>query len=79
MKWVKSSFSGGQFCVEVAYAKSSFSGNTGSCVEFHEHNDQVHVRDSKDPNGPFLTFTAAEWDAFLQGAKAGELDRSQLV
>lgn len=34
----------------------------------------VAVRDSKDPNGPVLMYTAAEWRAFLDGAKKGEFD-----
>jgi hypothetical protein len=34
----------------------------------------VALRDSKDPDGPILTFTPDEWDAFLRGAKAGRFD-----
>jgi hypothetical protein len=34
----------------------------------------VAVRDSKDPAGPVLVFTAPEWDAFVGGAKDGEFD-----
>lgn len=32
----------------------------------------VAVRNSKDPSGPSVTFTADEWDAFLGGAKSDE-------
>lgn len=32
------------------------------------------VRDSKNPHGPMLEFTPAEWRAFLDGAKKGEFD-----
>jgi hypothetical protein len=32
------------------------------------------VRDSKNPDGPVLVYTAAEWDAFVQGVKAGQFD-----
>lgn len=32
------------------------------------------VRDSKDPTGPALTFTAAEWSAFTAGVRASEFD-----
>ena len=35
----------------------------------------IAVRDSKRPAGPALIFTAAEWDAFVGGAKDGEFDR----
>jgi hypothetical protein len=34
----------------------------------------VAVRDSKDPEGPILRFTAAEWAAFADGMAAGEFD-----
>ncbi len=36
----------------------------------------VQVRDSKNPDGPVLTFTGDEWGAFLGGAKTGEFDLS---
>jgi hypothetical protein len=32
------------------------------------------VRDSKNPHGPMLQFTPAEWRAFLAGARCGEFD-----
>ena len=32
------------------------------------------MRDSKDPDGPVLAFTAAEWEAFVAGVKDGEFD-----
>lgn len=34
----------------------------------------VAVRDSKDRSGPALVYTPREWDAFIEGAKAGEFD-----
>jgi hypothetical protein len=30
------------------------------------------VRDSKNPTGPALIFTAAEWSAFTAGVRSGE-------
>jgi hypothetical protein len=36
--------------------------------------DAIAVRDSKNPSGPALIFTAAEWDAFVGGATDGEFD-----
>jgi hypothetical protein len=35
---------------------------------------RVAVRDSKEPTGPALLFTAAEWSAFVDGARSGEFD-----
>jgi hypothetical protein len=32
------------------------------------------IADSKNPDGPFLSYTLQEWDAFLDGAKNGEFD-----
>ncbi|GGK94683.1 DUF397 domain-containing protein [Mangrovihabitans endophyticus] len=36
--------------------------------------EAIAVRDAKNPAGPALIFTAAEWDAFVGGAKDGEFD-----
>jgi len=59
----------------LIWRKSSISGQNGSCVEFAAAPDGfVLVRDSKDPNGPRLSFTRTEVGAWLQGAKAGEFD-----
>jgi hypothetical protein len=34
----------------------------------------IAVRDSKQPDGPALLFTLAEWDAFVGGVRDGEFD-----
>ena len=34
----------------------------------------VDVRDSKSASSPTLSFTPAEWSAFIQGVKKGEFD-----
>ena len=43
-----------------------------NCVEVAFVGEAIAVRDSKSPGGPALIFTAAEWDAFVGGAKDGE-------
>ena len=59
----------------AVYIKSSFSSTNGSCVETAFCAcGQVRVRDSKDPEGPVLTFTSAEWIAFVKGAQDGQFD-----
>ncbi|NEW26995.1 DUF397 domain-containing protein [Nocardia cyriacigeorgica] len=56
--------------------KSTYSNASQDCVEItHFDSGRVGVRDSKDPSGPALTFTPAEWDAFLASARRGELGR----
>jgi hypothetical protein len=50
-------------------------GNGGNCVEVRRHDNMIEVRDTKARGtGPVLQFTAAEWDAFLDGAKGSEFD-----
>jgi hypothetical protein len=57
------------------WRKSSRSGAQGNCVEVAVNVPGVAaVRDSKDPDGPKLIFTPAEWDAFTAGVRAGEFD-----
>lgn len=74
--WTKSpqSAANGQ-CVEAKlFRKSPFSGAQGDCVEVADAACGVHVRDSKNPDGPQLTFNAGEWAAFVGGVKAGHFD-----
>ncbi|WP_045875855.1 DUF397 domain-containing protein [Pseudofrankia sp. DC12] len=58
----------------LVWRKSSYSGGTGgNCVEVATLPDGGRaVRDSKDPDGLTLRFTAAEWTAFLAAAREGE-------
>ncbi|MGW5530961.1 DUF397 domain-containing protein [Streptomyces xanthochromogenes] len=70
LKWFKSSYSGsdGGQCLEMACAwrKSSYSSDGGgACVEMAAHPAAVHVRDSKNPEGPTLTLDPAAWRGFL--------------
>ncbi len=63
----------------ATWVKSSRSGPTGgNCVEVAFLGDgQIAVRNSRHPAGPALIFTGAEWDAFLGGARDGELARPE--
>lgn len=70
LTWFKSSFSSGSSgdCVEVAVSwhKSSYSGSQGDdCVEVAACPGTVHVRDSKDKEGPQLAFSPAAWAEFV--------------
>jgi Domain of unknown function (DUF397) len=64
--WRKSSYSGGNggACVEVAVVPGSKEGS----------DYVITMRDSKDPDGPVLTFTPDEWKAFTLGVQDGEFD-----
>jgi hypothetical protein len=79
LTWRKSSYSGGAGgnCIEVALAwrKSSYSGgNGGDCIEVAPGflPGAVPVRDSKDPQGPALTFSAPAWESFVAAVRAGD-------
>jgi len=58
----------------IVWRKASASnGSTGNCVETAKLPDGlIALRDSKDPNGPRLLFTKAEWAAFEDGMNKGE-------
>lgn len=50
--------------------KSARSNNGGNCVQVARNlPGAVTVRDSKDPDGPALIFTPADWEAFTAGIK----------
>ncbi|MFE2377563.1 DUF397 domain-containing protein [Streptomyces sp. NPDC059398] len=71
--WRKSSYSSeqGGDCVELAYNwhKSSHSGSDGgNCLEVAAHPAAIHIRDSKNTEGPTLTLTPAAWSAFARFA-----------
>lgn len=54
------------------WRKSSYSnGSGGNCIEV---NDILpgQVRDSKDPNGPVLTFSPDAWLSFVAAVRAGD-------
>ena len=50
---------------------SSYSGgNGGTCVEVADNlTGVIAVRDSKDPDGPVLRFSRADWSAFVTGIR----------
>ncbi|MEU4567599.1 DUF397 domain-containing protein [Micromonospora sp. NPDC023956] len=61
----------------AVWRKSSRSGNGGStCVEVATNlPDVVGVRDSKDRQGPVLSFSPEAWEAFARATVAGALMR----
>jgi len=62
--------------MKAVWVKSSLSFSNGNCVEVAElPGGSVGVRNGRDPDGPVLKFTQAEWDAFLGGARRGDFDR----
>ena len=58
--------------LSLAWRKSSASGS-GNCVEVAVDGETVLLRDTKENGaGAVLSFTEAEWQAFLSGVEARE-------
>jgi Domain of unknown function (DUF397) len=57
----------------VQWRTSSYC-DTSLCVEVTVADGAVLVRQSGDPDGPRLSFSPAEWRAFIRGAADGEFD-----
>ena len=48
--------------------------DSGSCVQVARHGDSVFFGNTTEPEGPVITYSMAEWDAFLIGVKRGDFD-----
>lgn len=56
------------------WIRSGRSTGANNCVEATRlGGDMLAVRDSKDPGGPALLFSAAAWGSFLGALREGEL------
>jgi hypothetical protein len=59
------------------WVTSSYSGNGGQCIQVATNlaasRGVVPVRDSKNPIGPTLLFSASEWDHFVSFAKSADV------
>ncbi|PBC82698.1 protein of unknown function [Streptomyces sp. 2224.1] len=54
---------------DLTWFKSSYSTEEGgNCVEVATHPSTIHVRDSKDPQGPHLGFSPGAWASFTSYA-----------
>jgi hypothetical protein len=56
------------------WRKSSYSSDTANCVEVALSVAHVGVRDSKDPDGPVLTYATQSWRDFVIAVRAGDFD-----
>ncbi|MFJ7204422.1 DUF397 domain-containing protein [Streptomyces sp. NPDC098789] len=59
----------------LAWTKSTYSSDGGNCLEVASGQliGAVPVRDSKNPTGPALVVTGAQWTAFVNAVKGGQL------
>lgn len=56
---------------------SSRSGGNGACIEARYADQATQVRDSKDRQGPVLSFSPGQWTCFIAGIKAGAFEAWQ--
>ena len=56
------------------WRKSTASDSAGECVEVARRGRSVLVRDSRDRQGPMLTFDRSNWRALVTRIKNGTLD-----
>ncbi|GAA3598670.1 DUF397 domain-containing protein [Kineosporia mesophila] len=59
---------------DTEWIKASASQASGDCVEMRRHDGLIQVRDSKDPDGPILSFPRSPMAAWLDAAGNGEFD-----
>ena len=57
------------------WRKSSYSGNTGNCLEVSGLGPVIAVRDSKNPAGPALMFLPSAWRRFTRDISHSQRER----
>jgi hypothetical protein len=59
----------------AVWRKSTRSNNGGACAEVATNLPGIAaIRDSKDPDGPVLIFSTADWQAFIRRLKSQHPD-----
>lgn len=54
---------------------TALSCESGACVQVAAADrDAILIGSTRQPGGPLLEYTAAEWNAFVNGVKAGDFD-----
>lgn len=48
--------------------------NGGACVRVAAAGDMVVIGDTKDPDGPVLSYSVAEFRTFVEGVRQGDFD-----
>ena len=49
--------------------------NGGDCVQVAQTESSVFLGDSKNPNGPALSYTRSGWERVINNIKSGKFDQ----
>jgi hypothetical protein len=60
--------------LRLNWRKAKRSMSNGNCVEVASLAGSVTIRDSKDPHGIILNYSAGPWESFTQDARTGKFD-----
>jgi hypothetical protein len=58
---------------QPTFRRASFCGAT-ECIEVAERDGMIVLRDSTQPHGSMLHYTAGDWGSFVRSIKSGQLD-----
>ena len=61
----------------TGWRKARRSMANGNCVEVHPVTGAIAVRDSKNPRGAVLAYSAESWRSFTLAARIGRFDVPQ--
>lgn len=61
----------------LTFRPSSYTGGGSNCLEAAPHYNGVVIRDSKDPSGPTIDFTRAQWAQFIEETRQYHAARNQ--
>jgi hypothetical protein len=66
--------------LDLQWRKARRSANNGACVQLAPlpANGQIYVRDSKDQNGPIISYSGYSWRLFVADVKLGQFDPNHL-
>jgi hypothetical protein len=67
-------FPAADFAASQGWRKSQRSMANGNCVEVRTADSAIAVRDSMNPNGDMLAYSAQSWRTFTAVARQGRYD-----
>lgn len=59
---------------DLTWRTARGSAGNGACVEVAPAGGQIFVRDSKNQDGPVVSYSARSWRQFVTNAKTGRFD-----